>query len=248
VRALKDAAEHDAIVYVLLAAGGGGADADVDIAVDAIERAAGIVGHPYTPPRIMEVSFKLKLNRYEDSVSIISIMSFNKLPEVIIELIGIYLIPAKECHLKKINTIDIDNFCISGTIINNTIKNSKSCRPLYHKCPPPVKLLGKLSCRLHTPLFDKKQRIHKAITKQIHNSYIHFDSKSDADFAQQYIGSFTGNTCCRGKGYKWNGPGFARSQEWLFYEFHFPQANASCQPGQLCACDDEDWAYGESVL
>ena len=95
-------------------------------------------------------------------------MSFNQLPEVIIELIGIYLIPAKKCRLEIINTLDIDNFCASATIVNETIKNGKSCRPLWHKCPPPVKLLGKLSCREHTPHFEKKQRIHKAVTSQIH--------------------------------------------------------------------------------
>jgi len=199
VRALKDAAERAAIVYALLAAGAAAAvDADVDIAVAAIERADGIVGHPYTPPHIMGVSFdlKLKLNRLEVSVPIISIMSFNQLPEVIIELIGIYLIPAKKCRLEIINTLDIDNFCASATIVNNTIKNGKSCRPLWHKCPPPVKLLGKLSCREHTPHFEKKQRIHKAVTSQVHDSFIHFDSKEDALFAQRYIRPFAGHSCC----------------------------------------------------
>ena len=57
-RALKGAAERAAIVYALLAAGLAAAvDADVDIAVAAIERAGGIVGHPYTPPHITEVLY-----------------------------------------------------------------------------------------------------------------------------------------------------------------------------------------------
>ena len=130
-------------------------------------------------------------------------MSFDKLPEVIIELIGIYLIPAKKCRLEIINTLDIDNFCASATIVNETIKNGKSCRPLWHKCPAPVKLLGKLSCREHTPHFEKKQRIHKAVTSQVHDSFIHFNSKEDALFAQRYIGPFAGHSCCFGKGCQW---------------------------------------------
>ena len=57
VRALKDAGEHDAIVYVLLAEGAGAVAASVGIAVAAIELGGGIVGHPCMLPHITEVLY-----------------------------------------------------------------------------------------------------------------------------------------------------------------------------------------------
>ena len=57
MHALKDAAEHDAIVYVLLAEGAAAAAASADIAVAAIELGGGVVGHPCMLPHITEVLY-----------------------------------------------------------------------------------------------------------------------------------------------------------------------------------------------
>jgi hypothetical protein len=140
-------------------------------------------------------------------------MSFDKLPEVIIELVAIYLIPSRHCRLEGIDTQDIDNFCASARITNTTIRNSKLCRPPWHKCPTPVRLLGKSSCSEHTSHFETKQRIHKTLTSHMRSrcAFIHFESKEDALFARRYIEQFIGHSCCGGKGYQWNRVAFART-------------------------------------
>ena len=131
---------------------------------------------------------------------------FPRLPEVLVEEIATFLCPRHRCKKNGADTKSIDNFSCISKSVQKIINESKVIKREWVLCSV-KELLGKKLCSQHDAAdYKKNKRLQDCIDRQQRFEFIHFDNLDDAKEAASYLyrKDLVTQTCCGGKGYRWN--------------------------------------------